>query len=128
MIVDVADWLAARGCGTVNADLFLGTLPAVPAVAAALQERPGLPPLDDFGATALEQPRWLVLVRDPSYAAARQRAERFYRALLTITNLPIGTAVYTTVRVYPPEQLDIDTLGRHVLGVAVEAQKTLEVL
>ena len=125
MIAAVATWFAGHGCGTVGVDLFKGKLPATPANAAAIMERPGLPPVDVFGGTAWEQPRWRILVRATTYSAARVRAERFYRAALTIMNMPIGDSFYLSVETYPPEHADVDDLARQILEVTVEVKRTL---
>lgn len=125
MIDAAALWFAAQGCGTVGVDLFKGKLPGTPPNAAAIMERPGLPPVDVFGGTAWEQPRWRILVRATSYAVARARAERFYRAALTIANLPIGGSVYLSVEPLPPAHADLDELLRPILEVTMEVRRTL---
>jgi hypothetical protein len=128
MLTEIATYLETAGCGTVGVDLFLGDLPDAPVAAASLVEYGGLPPQRTFGTVAWEQPRVQVLVRDAAYFAARERAERIYRALVAVANTTLSGTRYFSVTATPPSILERDEHDRPILTIRANVTKALSVL
>ncbi len=126
MLPELATYFAAEGCGVVGTDLFLGKMPDAPVLCAALYEAPGAPPALDHQGLAFEKARLLIFVRGSSYAEARERVERFYRACLAVKNVALSSAVYLSATpVAPPYLAERDKHRRPVLGLEVAIWKQL---
>lgn len=84
LLDEIGNFLQTNGIGTVNTNIFLSEMPDQPDSCVALYEYQGFPPGFVFGKTIpiYEEPKFQVVVRDVSYAAARLKANNIYKLLV----------------------------------------------
>lgn len=132
ILSDIGGLLATRGVGTVGTTIFLGQLPPSPPVCLAILEYAGAPPLRSFSATlaaaVLEDARIQIIVRDPSYAAARNKAMDALNQLdWTVSYTSTSGVRYQLIEALqrPPIPLKIDESDRWIFTANYRVLKAL---
>lgn len=133
---EVAAKLAALGLGTVGTDIHMGSLPATPDVAIAVQEYGGMSGEMGFGTPGIrtEIPALQILVRGVphDYAGPRVRAETAYQGLARVEAETLSAGLGGTSAFYesihpqqPPFELRRDGNQRVEIAFNVTCRKDL---
>jgi hypothetical protein len=127
MLTDVADLLEAEGLITVGA-YKLSELPDEPDGIVVLHETPGLAPQFVHGkiGAAYEYPRLQVIVRDPDYTVAYNKAHDIFRLLSNVVNAELGEGPTWYLRISPmgsPAQAPRDGNDRVIIVTNYQVSK-----
>jgi hypothetical protein len=125
--------IEAAGLATLEADLFLGTLPSNPTLCCALAEYAGEPPLRTqneghahSSAQGGERPRVQLLCRATDYEAGRSLIQSILGVLDAIVNQTIlGTFYLKVAAVQPPFLLERDQNDRWIFAVNFAVTKAV---
>lgn len=93
---EIVHYLETKDVGTLGTDLFLGPVPDK-AAAITVIETGGPAPYHDYGSGAIDYPSVQILVRNPSYTLARDKADQIRDALDGLANSAIGGGRYLSV-------------------------------
>lgn len=116
--MDIVNYLADNGYGTLGSDLFLGYMPDQQNVVVVM-ETGGQGPYLDYGDDADQiRPSFQVLVRNSNYITGVERTANIRTLLQSITNTTINSNTYLYIRATG----DVAYLGRK----AVSAGETNE--
>lgn len=102
LLDEIADKLAAVGLGTVNTDIFVGSMPEDPNICISVNEYSGSAPLHGFGTPGIkhEFPSVQVLVRgEPfDYIGPKTRATTAWAELAKVQAQALGSTFYLMIR------------------------------
>lgn len=126
LLDSLAEYLEQRGHGARNVTLFVGNLPASPDSVIVLRDYAGSPPQykQDSVLPAWEMPRFQMLIRDPGYAGARQKARSVWEALHISNTLMNGVLLISSRPLQAPFGLGKDENGREQYVANFECRVT----
>lgn len=110
--MDIVNYLADNGYGTLGSDLFLGYMPDQQN-AVVVMETGGQGPYLDYGDDADQiRPSFQVLVRNSNYITGVEKAVDIRSLLMALSNTTINTTTYLYIRATG----DVAYLGRKAVA------------
>jgi hypothetical protein len=122
--VQLISFLELSGEGTRNVDLFLGQQPENPDVCVTLQEETA-PVIDEYQEHGIDAVGIKVLIRNPDYVTASNKAYTIHGYLKNYRNAPFatdGNLVRRVIIVTSPSSIGKDEKDRHewVINYVIE--------
>lgn len=115
LAIDLAQYLAANGLGTIGQDLFVSFQPPTPDECVSVYDTGGYAPDVEV---PLRDPTFQVLCRAPDYPVAMAKAQAVFDLLHAKSNYQLGSSwVYLSRAEQEPTPLGPDENGRHEVSV-----------
>ena len=99
LLVDVGNFLASNGAGTVGTTIFEAQMPATTDSGICVNEYGAMEPdyVLDVSGVYIEHPMFQVYCRHTDYATGRALIETAYQALATVVNQTLGSTKYLRI-------------------------------
>jgi len=128
LLEEIVTYMAANAMGTLEVNLFKGSMPDTPDVCTSVNDYGGAAPNHAFGVPGLfdEMPGIQVLARALTRTAAAARIDLVYKGLPKIQGITLSGTLYRIVNaVQTPFKREVDSKNRVIYAVNFLAEKEM---